>query len=262
VDPAQLLAAYDDQVRRGLAGDGSGARIETDGPVVRWVAVDGRGWSGISWSQLADAATADAVIARQVTYFRRLGQPFEWKLYDYDQPANLGRRLAAAGFTPDVAEALMVRVLAPGDDRPEPALPDGVRLQPVTSDADVAALIEVHQQVFGGEHAQLRSSLLAQLHQAPETTAMVLAVAGGDPVSSARIDFPPGTEFAGLCGGGTVPAWRGRGIYRALVAYRARLAAERGYRYLSVDASADSEPILRRLGFRVLAQTTPYRWTG
>ena len=77
---------------------------------------------------------------------------------------------------------------------------------------------------------------------------------------------PPGSncppaQFASLWGGGTLPAWRGRGIYRALVAYRAGLAARRGYRYLTVDASADSEPILRRLGFRCLARTTPYHWT-
>ncbi|HEX9352249.1 MAG TPA: hypothetical protein VF933_00285 [Streptosporangiaceae bacterium] len=43
-------------------------------------------------------------------------------------------------------------------------------------------------------------------------------------------------------------------------AERAGLAARRGYRYLTVDASADSEPILRRLGFRCLARTTPYQW--
>jgi len=33
-----------------------------------------------------------------------------------------------------------------------------------------------------------------------------------------------------------------------------------GYRYLTVDASTDSEPILGRLGFRRLARTTPYTW--
>jgi GNAT superfamily N-acetyltransferase len=70
-----------------------------------------------------------------------------------------------------------------------------------------------------------------------------------------------GTEFAGLFGGGTLPQWRGRGIYRALVAYRARLAAARGYRYLQVDASPASRPILERLGFACLALTTPYTWS-
>jgi GNAT superfamily N-acetyltransferase len=71
------------------------------------------------------------------------------------------------------------------------------------------------------------------------------------------MEFHRGTEFASLWGGGTVRAFRGRGIYRALVAHRARLAAERGFRYLQVDASAESRPILERLGFVQLTTTTP-----
>jgi hypothetical protein len=42
--------------------------------------------------------------------------------------------------------------------------------------------------------------------------------------------------------------------------FGARLAAARGYRYLYVDASPDSQPILARLGFSRLARTTPYVW--
>jgi GNAT superfamily N-acetyltransferase len=90
---------------------------------------------------------------------------------------------------------------------------------------------------------------------------MVVAMAGDQPVCAARIEFVPDTRFAGLWGGGTLPQWRGRGIYRALVAYRAALAAERGYRYLQVDASPDSRPILERIGFACLAITTPYIWS-
>ena len=41
-----------------------------------------------------------------------------------------------------------------------------------------------------------------------------------------------------------------------------RLAAERGLRYLQVDASPDSRPILKRLGFAELAMTTPYVHSG
>ena len=53
---------------------------------------------------------------------------------------------------------------------------------------------------------------------------------------------------------------RGRGIYRALVARRAAIAQERGIRYLQVDASDDSRPILERLGFTPLTTSTPYIW--
>ena len=87
-----------------------------------------------------------------------------------------------------------------------------------------------------------------------------MAMAGGTPVCSARASFGSG-DFCGLWGGGTLPEWRGRGIYRALVGYRARLAAARGYRYLQVDASPQSRPILERLGFSCLAMTTPYVWS-
>ncbi len=42
------------------------------------------------------------------------------------------------------------------------------------------------------------------------------------------------------------------------MAYRARQAATRGYRYLRVDALPTSEPILTRLGFVRAGTTTPY----
>ncbi|MEB0307171.1 GNAT family N-acetyltransferase, partial [Cryobacterium sp. 10I1] len=59
----------------------------------------------------------------------------------------------------------------------------------------------------------------------------------------------------------TLAEWRGRGVYRALVAARAQLAARRGVPYLQVDASDDSLPILLRLGFEAVTTTTPYVWT-
>jgi GNAT superfamily N-acetyltransferase len=90
---------------------------------------------------------------------------------------------------------------------------------------------------------------------------MVVAMAGDDPVSSARVDFLANRDFARLWGGSTLPAWRGKGIYRALVAYRAELAAARGYRFLPVDASSQSRPILERLGFAAVASVTRYLWT-
>jgi ribosomal protein S18 acetylase RimI-like enzyme len=257
MEPASVLAAFNAQVRCSLRPDGSGARAEADPNVVRWVTVDGSGWSGVVWSDL-DEANADRVIADQVALFRDRGERFEWKLYDYDQPPDLARRLLAAGFAAEDEEALMVAEVAAVAAPVE--LPAGVRLLPVTDEAGVGLLIDVHERVFGIDHSQLRQSLLAQLRDSPEVTGMVVAMAGDEPVCSARIEFLPGTEFAGLWGGGTLPQWRGRGIYRALVAYRAGLAAARGYRYLQVDASPDSRPILERLGFTRLARTTPYIW--
>ncbi|MEV6630716.1 hypothetical protein AB0M54_08195 [Actinoplanes sp. NPDC051470] len=84
---------------------------------------------------------------------------------------------------------------------------------------------------------------------------------GGRIVSSAWSVYWPGTEFVALLGGTTLPEWRGRGLYRALLAARAREAVARGFRLLHVDASPDSAPILRRCGFHEIATSRHYRWT-
>jgi GNAT superfamily N-acetyltransferase len=104
--------------------------------------------------------------------------------------------------------------------------------------------------------------LWARLPRRPPTVAAVVAVAGDTPICAGRVEFHAGTEFASLWGGGTVRAWRGRGIFRSLVAYRAAAASARGFRYLQVDASPESRPILNRLGFVELATTTPFIYAG
>jgi GNAT superfamily N-acetyltransferase len=119
--------------------------------------------------------------------------------------------------------------------------------------------VALHDQVFGGSHEATGQAVLRGLGWQPPPVTAVIAVAGDTPVSAGRVEFPAGSDFASICGGGTLPAWRGRGIFRSLVAYRAALAHNRGYRYLHVDASPDSRPILQRLGFVELVRTTPYQ---
>lgn len=254
MDHAAVLALYDRDMREGALPDGPDARVERTGSVVRQVA-SAQGWNGIVWSSSA-AADADVVIAEQIAYFTGLGREFEWKVYGHDRPADLGQRLAAAGFTPEPVETLMI-----GETQDllfDAELPDGVRIVPVTDRAGVDLVADVHEKAFGTDASRLRHQMLARLIADPDSVVAVVALAGDEPVSSARMELVPGTRFAGLWGGGTVDGWRGRGIYRALVAHRARAAAERGCRYLQVDASGQSRPILERLGFAALSTTTPY----
>ncbi|MFJ6292191.1 GNAT family N-acetyltransferase [Streptomyces griseoviridis] len=254
MDHVGVLALYDRDMRKGAQPDGPGARIERVGRVVRQVS-DGHGWDGVVWSDL-DAAGADAAIAEQIAHFGGLGREFEWKLYGHDLPTDLGRRLRAAGFAPAPEETLMIAEVAALDlDAPAP---EGVRLLPVTDAAGVDLVADVHEKAFGTDASRLRRQLLARLTDDPDGVVAVVAMAGDEPVSAARMELVPGTRFAGLWGGGTVAEWRGRGIYRALVAHRARAAVARGYRYLQVDASSQSRPVLERLGFAPLTTTTPY----
>ncbi|WJV50317.1 GNAT family N-acetyltransferase [Streptomyces flavofungini] len=254
MDHTAVLAAYDRQIRQNLDPDGPGVVVERVDGVVRRVGGP-HDWNGVVWSDL-DESTADAAIAAQVRHFTERGLEFEWKAYSHDLPADLPDRLLAAGFTPEAPETLMVAAVAelPLDAGP----PEGVRLVPVTDAAGVRLMVDVHEQAFGTDGTALGKQLLDQLTTAPDTIAAVVALAGDVPVSSARLEFRPGTDFAGLWGGGTVAEWRGRGIYRALIAHRARIAADHGVRHLQVDASDQSRPILRRLGFTELGTTTPY----
>lgn len=254
MDREEVLALFDRQLRREAKADGPSARVERDGDVVRQVGA-AHDWNGVLWSDLDDA-TADAAIAAQVRYFAALGRTFEWKAYAHDRPGDLGRRLRSAGFTAEPQEAVMVAAVR--DLPTDVALPGGVHLHPVNDSAGVDLVARVHEQAFGTSSARLRQRLLDRLTQNPETVSMVVAMAGDVPVCSARMELNPGTQFAGLWGGGTVPAWRGRGIYRALVAHRARIAADNGYRYLQVDATDQSRAILQRLGFEILSTTIPY----
>ena len=256
MDRHAVLAAFDEQIRRLPRPDPPDGRIEHDGGIVRSISA---GWAGVTWSDLDDRG-ADAVIAEQIGRFAPLSRPWEWKHYSHDRPADLPDRLLAAGFIPEPAEALLVAEIADLDLDVPP--PPGVALRAVRDERDVEALVAVHDAVFGEDHSALGAMLLAALARRPPTAAGVLAIADQTPVAAGRIEFHTGTEFASLWGGGTLPAWRRRGVFRSLVAHRAALAADRGFRYLQVDASPDSRPILRRLGFVELGTTTPFVHPG
>jgi GNAT superfamily N-acetyltransferase len=258
MNTAEMLALFDAQMRRDATPQGPGSRAELGGGVLRLVDGGADPWAGVVWSDL-DERTADAAIAAQTEWAdgpQGRGLEFEWKLYAHDRPADLGARLRAAGFVPEPPETLMVAEVAALPQEPQP--PAGVRLETVTDAAGVGRAAAVHERAFGTSAERLRTRLLDQLERAPQTLNLIVAMAGDEPVSSARMEFHPGTDFASLWGGGTVEPWRGRGVYRALVAHRARTAAARGVRYLQVDASDDSRPILLRLGFAPLSVTTPY----
>lgn len=258
MDRQAVLAAFDEQLRRHPEPDAPAGQVEHDDCVVRIMYV-GDGWTGVTWCDL-DHVSADAVIAAQISRFAELSRPWEWKHYSYDQPLDLPERLLVAGFTPQPAEALLVAEIA--DLALDVPPPPGVELLAVVAEHGVEALVVVHDEVFGGDHSAVGRTLLAGLARQPSTAAAVVAVAGQTPIAAGRVEFHPGTEFASLWGGGTLPAWRGRGVFRSLVAHRATAAAARGFRYLQVDASPDSRPILQRLGFVELATTTPFTHPG
>jgi GNAT superfamily N-acetyltransferase len=238
----------------------AGARAEHDGPLIRLLGLDGGGFVGYRDVGELDPGALDALIARQVAIFAARGERFEWKLHGHDRPADLADRLRAAGFAAEDMETVVIARVA--DVAATPRLPAGVALREVTARADLERIAAMEEAVWGDDdHAWLPDGLGAELAADPEGLRIVVAEARGEVVCAAWVRFEHGTEFATLWGGATLPAWRGRGLYRATVAHRAGLAAARGFRLLEVDASPDSRPILERLGFVAVTTTTPFVWS-
>jgi hypothetical protein len=253
-----LLAAFDAQARTESPSPPAGVWYEHDGPLLRVVGQE-RGFISAPRDTGARGAELDRLIARQRDYFARRGEAVEWKTYDYDEPADLPARLRAAGFAPEEAETVVVALAA--DVAAEPVLPPGVVLRQVTADADMRRIAAMESRVWDEDQSWTGEHLTRELAATPDDLIVLTAEAGSQVVSAGWLRFQPGTQFAGLWGGATLSEWRGHGIYRALVARRGQIAAARGVRYLQVDASSDSAPILRRLGFRPIATTTPYVWS-
>jgi GNAT superfamily N-acetyltransferase len=259
VDPIELRQAYDHQLRAWMPPHlPPGATVERDGPLLRLTGLDGRGF--VTYVDLAGVRgpELDALIARQRDHFVARGEAVEWKLHGHDEPADLPERLRAAGFVPEEQETVVIGRAAPLVDA-RPPLPDGVILRELAVRADLDRLDALEGAVWGGRDSGRGAALAAELAADPTgTTVVSVEEPDGDVVCAGWVRYVAGTPFATLWGGSTLPRWRGRGIYRAVVAYRAWLAMERGYEYLQVDASDNSRPILERCGLVAVTTTTPY----
>ena len=272
--PTKLLARFDAEMRIDPPAREPWVRYESVGGVVRATGA----WSAVVFARLTPD-NADAVIAEQVAFFRSLPveaaaggvdagadtRAIEWKVYGHDLPADLGARLAAAGFKPDEAETLVVFDLGAelrGEGDIGTSGPKGVEIRQIRDDAGFADFIAAAAAAFGrgAEEQMTRIGRELKARLTDPALALYVAYADGRPVASARAEFPRDRSFAGLWGGGTISEYRGRGIYRALVHARAGEARRRGYRYLRVDARETSRPILERLGFIALTGIIEWRF--
>lgn len=252
----ELLETFHRQVR--LAGKedepAPGIVVDRDGYVRRRYPVEvGTSYSMIECPEgLGD--DPDAEIARQVAFWAERGDEVEWKTYSYDQPADLTERLARAGFVPEDPETLLLGDLSALVHDVD--LPTGVQVREVDSAADFARIDELMETIWN----RPGHGLAAEKQANPDLLDAVVVEESpdGPALCAAWLRYTPGTDFASMWGGSTLPQWRRKGLYRATVAYRARLALDRGYRFVRLDTSPDSRPILVALGLRAVATTTPY----
>ena len=258
-DASTLLAVYDEQLRTD-AETPSALSVTVHGPLRLVTFPHGRGF--VTYRDLggADAAGIRELVSAALAHFTAQTEvtKVEWKTRGHDHAPGLHEALVGAGFEPEEPESIML-----GEARRlavDVPLPDGVTLRTVTDEADVRAMSAMADEAFGDPVSDERADSLLHRLTLDDGMELWVAEADGRMVSAGRLEPVPHTEVAGIWGGSTLEPWRGRGIYRALTAARARSALRLGKTIIHSDSTELSRPILERSGFVKVSTTTPYTW--
>ena len=163
-----------------------------------------------------------------------------WEVGSSATPGDLADRLIALGLV-ELEDQFSVGMVLRGD--PAGAMPDGVSVRRSASQEEEQVAAEIAAECFGG-------TPVARTFDPGSSVVTYLAFLDGEPVGRATGSF--GEHSVSLFGGATLPAARGRGVYRALVHARVRDAAARGTPVAITQGGPQSRPILVRLGFEEL----------
>ena len=256
MNKAQLLKIYDEEQRRDVIYPGVKRQVLPH--VIRQVDKNGA-MNQVLFTDL-DENNADAAIKEQMEFFA--GQEFEWKYFTHDNPPDLKARLANHGFAVGDEEAIMILDL---EDVPEIlSLPVTHDIRRIADPDAIAGIMTVQEQVFADGETDpdenwIVKQLAKELRETPEQLSIyaVYAEDGTTVGSSAWVLFPENNRFASLWGAATLPQHRKKGFYTALLATRVQEAQKRGRRFMTVDASPMSRPILTRFGFQWITSSHP-----
>lgn len=191
-----------------------------------------------------DPSEVDAIIAQTQATYAALSVPFKWCVWPWSRPADLGARLAASGMTSWAARGMSIAADAvfPSAD---------VAVEP----AELADYAAVWAEGWGEDPEKVAADVAAIA--ASGTTRLFVARIDGAAVGIAATRERPDAGY--LLGAVVLPAWRGRGAYRALIAARLADLASRGIPLAVTHArEATSAPILEAMGFRTEFRYTVY----
>lgn len=254
-----LLAAYDRQLRT-EAETPSARSVARLGPLRLVTFAGGRGF--VTYQDLGggDSAEIRELVADALRRFDEEPEitEIEWKTRAHDRAPDLHESLLAAGFEAQEPESIMIGPLTAL--AVEVTLPEGFSLRRVTTAADIRAMSAMADMVFDGRVSDQRADAILARAARGDGMELWVAETAGQMICAGRLEPVPGTEFVGIWGGATVANWRGRGIYRALTAARARSALANGYTLVHSDSTEFSRPILERAGLIKVSETTPYVW--
>jgi GNAT superfamily N-acetyltransferase len=202
-----------------------------------------------------EAGDVDEVVREVEAVFAARDLPYNWVLDPDATPADLGERLTAHGIVTDAEDGEAAVMVLPADASLEVPAVAGLAFEDAYRDLDSFAASEmVAAEAFGGvPYGQptpidrSRDQRLRDSRANPNRRGL-LATVHGEPAGSASLTLS-GADGAIINAGAVRPKFRGRGVYRALVAARLAMARESGAAGLVVWGGSMSAPILARLGF-------------
>jgi GNAT superfamily N-acetyltransferase len=214
-----------------------------------WVLGPTIGAAQVTWSRTTRpfAEVVEEVAAR-VRGWRLPG--VAWWVSAVSRPADTEKALRARGA--ELIDAIQVLALALDDDLPKLDFPDDVSVELVRDERTFRAACAVTVQGWGmtePDEAEIARQLAETLSDlASWSSFRVVAMVEGEPVSTGGCTLAG--EVAHLWGAITLPAARGHGSYRAVLAQRLRLAREHGATLaMAKGRSLPSVPVLLRAGF-------------
>lgn len=200
-----------------------------------------------------DDAAIDAAIDGAIAEYRSRGLKFRWRVGPLATPADLGARLVRRGLVP--SQALGVARLTATSEPVDPST--AIAIVPVDA-SNVDTYSDVMAAGWGIDNGPLRAAHRTIIAEGRWPQAMFIASVDGVPAATAA--YVALARSAYMVGGVVLPAYRKRGLYRALVNVRLAHARAAGLPLATSHAREDtSAPILANLGFESVCRLAMYQ---